>query len=120
MNELLAGLNPRQAEAVTTVAGPLLILAGPGSGKTRVITHRIAYLIAECGVRPWRVLAVTFTNKAAREMRERVEALLGDGARDVMLGTFHSVCTRILRVDGAAVGLDRNFAIYDDGDQMNL
>jgi DNA helicase-2/ATP-dependent DNA helicase PcrA len=120
MNELLAGLNPRQLEAVTTVEGPLLILAGPGSGKTRVITQRIAYLIAECGVRPWRILAVTFTNKAAREMRERVEALLGDVTRDVMLGTFHSVCARILRIDGVGVGLDRNFAIYDDGDQVNL
>jgi DNA helicase-2/ATP-dependent DNA helicase PcrA len=116
--DFLAGLNPQQREAVTTVSGPVLILAGPGSGKTRVIAHRIAHLIGTCGVRPWRVLAVTFTNKAAREMRERVEALLEDAALDIWLGTFHSICARILRADGHAIGIDRNFAIYDDDDQL--
>ncbi len=120
MQSLLSGLNPRQAEAVTTVDGPLLILAGPGSGKTRVITQRIAYLVSQCGVKPWRIAAVTFTNKAAREMRERVEVLLGGNVRDITMGTFHSVCARILRVDGAAIGIDRSFTIFDDGDQLNL
>src|SRR5947209_18966982 len=120
MDALLTGLNPRQREAVTTVEGPLLILAGPGTGKTRVSTQRIAYLVAECGVKPWRIMAVTFTNKAAREMRERVEALLGDSVREITLGTFHSVCARMLRVDGAAVGVDRSFTIFDDGDQVSL
>jgi len=116
--DFLAGLNPQQREAVAAVSGPVLILAGPGSGKTRVIAHRIAYLIGTCGVRPWRVLAVTFTNKAAREMRERVETLLEDAALGIWLGTFHSICARILRADGYAIGIDRNFAIYDDDDQL--
>src|SRR5579883_3379875 len=118
MSSFTDGLNPRQAEAVTAVGGPVLILAGPGSGKTRVITHRIAYLVTERGVRPWRILAVTFTNKAAREMRERVDALLEDASQGIWLGTFHSICARILRADGVAIGIDRGFAIYDDGDQM--
>ncbi len=120
MSSFTDGLNPRQAEAVTTVGGPVLILAGPGSGKTRVITHRIAYLVAERGVKPWRIMAVTFTNKAAREMRERVDALLGEAAHSLTMGTFHSICARILRVDGGAIGVDRNFSIYDDGDQLGL
>jgi DNA helicase-2/ATP-dependent DNA helicase PcrA len=118
--DLLAGLNPAQREAVTYTGGPLLIVAGPGSGKTRVITHRIAYLVAVQGVRPWRIMAVTFTNKAAREMRERVSALLGEAAGDLTLGTFHAVCSRILRVDGAQIGIERGFNIYDDDDQMTL
>jgi DNA helicase-2/ATP-dependent DNA helicase PcrA len=117
---ILDGLNPAQHEAVTYTDGPLLILAGPGSGKTRVIAHRIAYLIAELGVAPGRVMAVTFTNKAAHELRDRVESLLGGVARGVTLGTFHAVCARILRIDGEQIGVPRSFAIYDDADQMAL
>ncbi|HEY7834843.1 MAG TPA: UvrD-helicase domain-containing protein [Ktedonobacterales bacterium] len=121
---LLVGLNPPQRDAVTALDGPLLVLAGPGSGKTRVITHRIAYLLRERPVSPWNVLAVTFTNKAAREMKERLEApqLAGPQARDLAVGTFHSICSRILRreAEHAGLGLDRNFAIYDDDDQMGL
>src|SRR5262249_13283362 len=118
--EILSGLNPAQRQAVVATDGPVLIVAGPGSGKTRVITHRIAYLVAERGVPPWRILAVTFTNKAAREMRERVTALLGQAADGLTLGTFHSVCARLLRIEGGAIGIDRGFAIYDDDDQMSL
>jgi DNA helicase-2/ATP-dependent DNA helicase PcrA len=117
--DVLSGLNPAQRQAVETTGGPLLILAGPGSGKTRVIAHRIAYLVAHERVHPRRILAVTFTNKAAREMRDRVFGLLGsDIGRDITLGTFHAVCSRILRVDGERIGLSRAFAIYDEGDQL--
>ena len=114
------GLNPAQLDAVTHAEGPLLILAGPGSGKTRVIAHRIAYLISEGGVPPGNVMAVTFTNKAARELRDRVEGLLGEAARWVTLGTFHAVCSRMLRIDGEAIGVPRSFLIFDDADQMSL
>jgi len=115
---LLADLNPPQREAVATIAGPLLILAGPGSGKTRVITHHIAYLVDAVGVAPWRIVAVTFTNKAAREMRTRVAAHLADAANDVVLGTFHSICARFLRTEAERIGLSRSFNIFDDADQM--
>ncbi|MCC6421767.1 MAG: UvrD-helicase domain-containing protein [Gemmataceae bacterium] len=117
---LLDGLNAAQRAAVTHGEGAVLILAGPGSGKTRVITHRIAYLVRERRIAPWRVVAVTFTNKAAREMRERTARLLGDDARSVSLGTFHSLCARWLRADGAEIGIDRDFVIYDDADQQAL
>lgn len=112
-------LNPEQREAVEWPGGPLLIFAGAGSGKTRVITYRIARLI-QSGIHPSRVLAVTFTNKASREMKERVEQIVGEVAKNMWIGTFHSLCSRILRIDGQSIGLDRNFVIYDDSDQMSL
>jgi DNA helicase-2/ATP-dependent DNA helicase PcrA len=117
---ILEGLNPAQLEAVTHVQGPLLILAGPGSGKTRVISHRIAHLIGDVGYSPGSIMAVTFTNKAAKELRDRVEKLLGGIHRGLTLGTFHAVCSRILRVDGETIGVPRSFVIFDDGDQMTL
>ena len=113
----MSRLNPEQARAVTTTEGPLLILAGAGSGKTRVLAHRVAYLIGVRGVKPWQILAVTFTNKAAAEMRARILALVGEQARDVAMGTFHSLCARVLRRDGSAIGIDPRFAIYDTDDQ---
>ena len=113
-------LNPEQARAVTTTSGPLLILAGAGSGKTRVLAHRIAYLVGVEDVKPWQILAVTFTNKAAAEMRERILALVGDEGSKVAMGTFHALCARVLRRDGAAIGIDPRFAIYDTDDQTGI
>ncbi len=119
--EFLDSLNPQQRQAVTTGDGAVLVLAGPGSGKTRVLTHRVAYLIAERGVRPWQILAVTFTNKAAREMESRVRSLLGDQATEgLWLGTFHSVCARILRREADNLPFDSDFVIYDEDDQQRL
>lgn len=118
--DLLADLNPDQRRAVETIEGPLLIVAGPGSGKTRVIVHRIAYLVKVCGVNPRHIMAVTFTNKAAREMRERTGGLLARSAESLTLGTFHATCCGILRREGKHIGLDPRFAIYDDDDQQNL
>jgi len=118
--DTLATLNPAQREAVEAIEGPVLILAGPGSGKTRVITHRVAHLIKLCGVSPHHIMAVTFTNKAAREMRERLEQLLGQAVGALTLGTFHAICARILRREGKAIGLDASFVIYDEEDQLSL
>ena len=113
-------MNPEQGRAVATTDGPLLILAGAGSGKTRVIAHRIAYLIGVKAVRPHRILAVTFTNRAAGELRERIAHLVGDVGKDVEAGTFHALCARVLRRDGEAIGISRRFVIYDTDDQQQL
>ncbi len=118
--DILAELNPAQRAAAEAVGGPVLILAGPGSGKTRVIAHRVAYLIKVCGIRPDRIMAVTFTNKAAREMEERLHRLVGSSVKDLTNGTFHSICARILRRDGQTIGIDSRFVIYDDGDKITL
>jgi DNA helicase II / ATP-dependent DNA helicase PcrA len=118
--DLLAGLNPPQREAVVHAGSPLLIVAGAGSGKTRVLTHRIAHLLGERGAQPGQILAITFTNKAAAEMRERVEALVGPRARAMWVSTFHSACVRILRKEAATVGLRSSFSIYDAADSQRL
>lgn len=118
--DILAELNPAQREAVEAIDGPVLILAGPGSGKTKVITHRVAYLIKVCGISPHRIMAVTFTNKAAREMGERLNRLIGSLVGDLTIGTFHAICARILRQDGKAIGVDPRFVIYDEEDQLGL
>ena len=109
-------LNPMQQEAVLHTEGPLLILAGAGSGKTRVLTHRVAHLIGERGVNPWHIMAITFTNKAAGEMRERIDKMVGFGSESVWVSTFHSTCVRILRRYIDRLGYDTNFTIYDADD----
>lgn len=119
MNPLIIGMNDKQAEAVQTTDGPLLIMAGAGSGKTRVLTHRIAYLIDEKYVNPWNILAITFTNKAAREMRERAIAL-NPATQDTLIATFHSMCVRILRREADYIGYNRNFTIVDPSEQRTL
>src|SRR6188472_4795180 len=116
----LDALNPEQREAVLRIQGPLLILAGAGSGKTRVITSRIAYLVGDGHAQPDEVLAVTFTNKAAEEMRERVAALLGSDCSRMWVSTFHSLCARLLRREAPAIGLSRDFVIYDSSDQLSV
>ncbi len=118
--DITQGLNQKQQEAVQAAAGPTLILAGPGSGKTRVLTHRIAYLISYLGIRPFNIMAVTFTNKAAREMEARVAELVGANTRGMMLGTFHSICARILRREAGELPFDSNFVIYDTDDQKRI
>ena len=117
---LLEGLNPAQRDAIEHVDGPLLIVAGPGSGKTRVITHRIAYLNSRVGISPGRIAAVTFTNRAAREMRHRLQRLMGDRAHYLTAGTFHALCAMILRRDGEPIGVPKDFVIMDDEDQISL
>jgi DNA helicase II / ATP-dependent DNA helicase PcrA len=120
VQELLAGLNPQQEEAVKHAGSPLLIVAGAGSGKTRVLSHRIAYQLATGRARPGEILAITFTNKAAAEMRERIEALVGDAAKTMWISTFHSSCVKILRREAKNVGLNSNFSIYDSADTLRL
>ncbi len=120
-NNLLRGMNPQQAEAVQATEGPLLIMAGAGSGKTRVLTHRIAYLVIQKAIKPSNILAITFTNKAAREMRNRIDAILGNGTGDRMwVSTFHSMCVRILRRDIDRIGYNKNFSILDTTDQLSV
>ena len=120
MQNVLEGLNDKQYEAVINTEGPCLVIAGAGSGKTKVLTHKIAYLIGEKGVKPWNILAITFTNKAANEMKERIANIVGDDAKDIWMGTFHSICVRILRRFIDRIGFDSSFIIFDTSDQKTL
>ena len=120
MSEILQGLNDKQYLAVTSTEGPCLVIAGAGSGKTKVLTHKIAYLIQEKNIKPWEILAITFTNKAANEMKERINNLIGDLSNDMWVGTFHSICVRILRRNIEKIGYDSSFIIFDTSDQKTL
>ena len=117
---LLDELNDKQYEAVVNTEGPCLVIAGAGSGKTKVLTHKIAYLIGDKDVKPWNILAITFTNKAANEMKERVEKLVGDVSKDMWIGTFHSICVKILRRQIERNGFDSSFVIFDASDQKTM
>ena len=116
----IATLNGPQAEAVQCTEGPLLVLAGAGSGKTRVLTYRIAHLVEDLDVAPWEILAITFTNKAAAEMRERLQGIIGPRCRGMWVSTFHSMCVRMLRADAERLGFSKSFTIYDTDDQKRL
>ena len=120
MENLIDSLNDKQKEAVLATDGPCLVIAGAGSGKTKVLTHKIAYLMAEKYIKPWNILAITFTNKAANEMKERVQKLVGDAANDMWIGTFHSICVRILRKFIDRIGFDTSFIIFDTSDQKTV
>ncbi len=120
MNNILEGLNDKQLEAVTRTEGPSLVIAGAGSGKTKVLTHKIAYLMGEKNIKPWNILSITFTNKAANEMKERVSGIVGDVAREIWMGTFHSICVKILRRFIDRIGFDSSFIIFDSSDQKTL
>ena len=120
MQDLLEGLNNRQKEAVLQTEGPCLVIAGAGSGKTKVLTHKIAYLITQKYIKPWNILAITFTNKAANEMKQRIEKIVGDAAKDIWMGTFHSICVRILRKYIDRIGFENTFLIFDTQDQKTL
>ena len=120
MQEILEGLNDKQYEAVINTEGPCLVIAGAGSGKTKVLTHKIAYIIGENKAKPWDILAITFTNKAANEMKERIANLVGDNAKDIWMGTFHSICVKILRRFIDRIGFESSFIIFDTSDQRTL
>ena len=120
MSNILEGLNNKQYEAVINTDGPCLVIAGAGSGKTKVLTHKIAYLLQEKDIKPWNILAIKFTNKAAKEMKTRVENLVGNAANDMWIGTFHSICVKILRMFIDRIGYDTSFIIFDTSDQRTL
>ena len=120
MQDILNGLNTKQYEAVVQTEGPVLVIAGAGSGKTKVLTHKIAYIIQEKKALPWQILAITFTNKAANEMKERIAGLIGEDAKDLWMGTFHSICVKILRKHIDRIGFDSSFIIFDTSDQKSM